>query len=121
MYDLAYLLQTVGSATGNENHQAVFSAIGSFGHEIVMFRPLVSFPVLPDDMRKTYKECLNKAIQDGTKALRIMRKELCGSTEPDSASLLKAIALFNKHDYSLTAQRSAVTRSSRSSQTTPAE
>jgi hypothetical protein len=121
LYDLAYLLQTVGSATDNDAHQAAFSAIGSFGNEIVTFRPLVSFPVLPDDMRKTYKESFNKAIQDGTKALKILRKELCGNSEPDPAAVIKVIALLNKHDYALTAKRSAVTRPSRSSQPASAE
>ena len=116
LYDLAYLLQAVGNATENETYQAVFSSIGSYGHEIMMFRPLVSLPVLPDDMRKTYKDSFTKAIQDGLKALKMMRKELCGNSQPDPTNLIKAMALLNKQDYALTAQRSAVTRSSRPSQ-----
>jgi hypothetical protein len=121
LYDLAYLLQAVGDATNNDTYQAMFTSIGSFGHEVVMFRPLASVPVLPDEMRKVYRDSLNKALLDGTKALKMLRKELCSDSEPDPASIIKVIALLNKHDYALTTKRTAVMRSSPSSQAQHAE
>jgi len=51
---------------------AIFYAIGNYGHEVVVFRSLVSLPVLPDTMRRTYRDSFNSAIDEGTKTLKII-------------------------------------------------
>lgn len=84
---------------------------GSYGGEIMSFRPLVALPILPDDIRKKHQQSFDDAIKGGKKALEIIKKELCNKDSPDAIEIIKAIAILAKHDYDLSMTRHVLLRS----------
>lgn len=107
--ELATLMQTLALVTNDSVFFALPQSIGSYASELGRFRMLVAFPILGEEDRSRCKKCIDDAIADGAKALVILKKELFGTSNPDSSEILKAMAIFSKRGYNMYTLRNQFT------------
>jgi hypothetical protein len=102
----------LGDATGDPLYDAFVPILGSFGSEIISFRPLVFLPILPEPTRKKFQTTFNDAINGCKEALLILKTQLCKNDSVDFKEILRSLSILGKHDYNLTMSRSTLTRPS---------
>jgi len=107
---LADTISHLARLTGNHIYYAIFYGIGVFGAEITEFYPLIAIPLLPDDIRGTYRQLFEEAVREGAKALETIREELCSMGNIDANKLMEAVGTLVRYDVLLTEKRTRIMR-----------
>ena len=110
LFDLAHLFHCLGEIANKSVYDSFASILGSFGGEIITFRPYVMLPILPEETRSKFQRIFNEAIDSCKRSLRIIKEELCEKDSYDPNRILEALSLIGKHDYTLTEARTNLMR-----------
>lgn len=108
---LSTLLHSWGRTTGEDIYLALAPAIGVFGSEVENFSVALSTtPMVPTEKKSEYQKTFNESVEKGTKALNILKRELCEKNKVNHEQIIKAIALLNDAGYTLHEERSYLSR-----------
>lgn len=109
--DLATLMQCLAVTTNVDIYFILPQAIGSFMGEVLLFRQLISIPILEDNIRQRYRQKLENAIATVIESLKVLKYEFCQSESINDSKVVTATAAITKSGYSLYEIREAVLRS----------
>lgn len=107
--EFATLIQTLANVVNDQVFFSIPQIIGTYSNEITKIKMLVAFPILAESDRGRCNSCLKEAIEEGTRGLEMLKTEICGNSTRNPDNILKAMAIFSKHGYSMYTLRNQFT------------
>ena len=99
--DFAAMMQCLAEATGTDIYYIVPQVVGGFMNETLLFRQLISIPILEKTTRLGHQKKLEDAIKSGIESLKVYEKEFCQNKKPDYVKVVKATAAMTRSGYGL--------------------